>query len=352
MIGRMCTPFKGAELTVIGQKDGIMPNLPKSPIYNTPISYRENVLSLFTDKRPMFAVRSSDFSLVAIPSFNDHLSRGRDVDDVFGVHWTFVSEVGGSISHGGNPKFEDANDWRDSITIPDASSWDWKGDAEKFTPDTRFACKVAMANGFGFERLISLMDFMNAAIAVADEDQAEALDDLLKSLYDLGIECLKNIFEYFPYVDLIQFHDDWGSQKNPFFSEEVAREHFLPHMKRFCDYVHANGRFVELHSCGHVDERINIFIEAGIDTWQMQTMNDFVDLYNKYGDKMVIQIPVEEFKQFDFSDDEQAKAAARYYVDNFCEKGKPSICVIRDIAENLPFQNELYRYSREHYLAQ
>ena len=348
-INRKNRPFVPSELRVVGEKAGMMPTSPKTPVFNTPISLRENALSLFTDKKPMFAVTTSDFANINIPSFNNNLSRGRDKDDAFGIHWTYVPEVGGSISHEGNPKFTDANDWKDSITIPDVTAYDWKGDAENITPDLRFATKTTLANGFGFERLISLMDFMNAATALVDEDQFDALYELIGSLYDMGIECLKQMFEYFPYLDGISFHDDWGSQKNPFFSDEVARTLFLPHMKRFCDYIHSTGRFVEIHSCGHTEDRIEVFIDAGIDTWQMQTLNDADMLYKKYGDRIIVQISIDSLP-FDFTDEEQSRQAARYYVDNYCQPGKPALASVRNSATNMAFLEELYEYSRKHYL--
>ncbi|MBO4359750.1 MAG: hypothetical protein J5822_02615 [Eubacteriaceae bacterium] len=352
VVNKRKTPFQESELTVIGGKSGLFPTSPKTPIFNTPISIRENALSVFKDKKPMFAVTTNDFTNINIPQFNNHLARGRDADDVFGIHWTFVPEVGGSISHGGNPKFEDANDWKDAITMPNVDEWDWAGDVETVgIPDTRFALNTTFVNGFGFERLISLMDFMNAAIAVADEDQYDAMYDLVGQLYDVGIACCKKIFELYPFIDGITFHDDWGSQKAPFFSDEVARTIFLPHMKRFCDFIHANGRYTEIHSCGHTESRVDVFIEAGIDTWQMQILNDFDMLYKTVGDKMVIQIPVDELP-FDFTDDEQARAGARYYVDHYCLPGKPSIVSGRGACQSMAFMKELYEYSRKHYLAQ
>ncbi len=350
MIDNRKRPFEASELRVVDHKSGILPTSPKTPVYNTPISMRENSVSIFQGQDPMFAVLSSDFANVNIPAWNNHLGRGRDVEDSFGVFWQFVPEVGGSISHEGNPKFTDACDWKDSIKIPDVNEWDWETHAKEFVPDLRFPTITTFTNGFGFERLISLMDFMNAAMALIDEDQFDDLYELIGSLYDLGIACAKKIFENYPYLDGICFHDDWGSQKDPFFSEEVARSLFLPHMKRFVDYIHSTGRYVEIHSCGHTEARIGVFIDAGIDTWQMQILNDADMLYKKYGDKMVIQIPVDEFKQFDFNDPEQVRAAARYYVDNYCEPGKPSMVVTKLLATNPDFTDELYEYSRKHYL--
>ncbi len=351
IVSRKKTPFSEQELKVIDTKKGMRG---ESPVFNTPISYRENARSLFWDKKPCFAVTANDMSSINSQLYNEHLSRinqpGGNVDD-FGVKWTYVEQVGGTITLGGDPKFEDVNDWKKGIKIPDINAWDWEKDAAEHPADTRFLVNMTPVNGFGFERLISLMDFVNAAIAIVDEDQEDALHELLDALTKLGCGVVDKVCEYWPSVDGFTLHDDWGSQKAPFFSDAVARNIFLPHLKELCDHIHSKGRYVQLHSCGHTEDRIDVLVEAGIDTWQMQTLNDWTKLYKEWGDKMVIQIPVDEF-DFDYSDDEQARAGARYYVDNYCEPGKPSMVTSKVAFTNPAFLEELYAYSRKHYLEQ
>lgn len=348
-------PFTSKELITCGNLPPGRGTAPGNPAFSTPISYRDNALSLFWDKKPCWAVTSGDFLGIACNPYNEHMGRTKadrtDLIDCFGARWEFVPEVGGSIVHGGNPRFTDANDWKNVIEMPDVDSWDWEGGYKDIVGDPRYAMNVTTTNGFGFERLISFMDFVNAAMAVIDEDQADALKELVDALYDMGIAMCAKVFEFFPFIDGITFHDDWGTQKDPFFSDEAARTFFLPGMKKFCDFIHANGRYTEIHSCGHTESRVNIFVEAGIDTWQMQILNDYDKLYKEWGDKIVIQIPVDEFG-FDPKDDEQARQCARQYVDNYCQPGKPSIVSGRGMCMNQAFMEELYEYSRKHYLAQ
>ena len=348
-------PYSPIERNPIGTRPPGRGGAAGPPMYASPISYRENTLSLFWDKQPAFAVTSADFMGIGCTPYNTHMGRTNpdrsDLIDCFGVKWEFVPAVGGSISHGGNPRFEDANDWRDAIKMPDVDSWDWENGCKGEKPNPAFAMNITTTNGFGFERLISLMDFMNAAIAMADEDQYDALYDLVGELHDVAIKVFDKCFTYYPYIDGITLHDDWGSQKDPFFSEEAARQIFLPHMKRLCDFIHSKGRYVELHSCGHTEARVGVFIDAGIDTWQMQTLNDYKKLYEEVGDKICIQIPVDEFG-FDCTDEAQAIECARTYVDNFCKPGKPSMVVARNASASSVFNEELYEYSRKHYLNQ
>ena len=138
--------------------------------------------------------------------------------------------------------------------------------------------------------MISWMDFIPAAMALIDEDQQPAILELFEATTDLACRVVDKIVEYFPCVDGINIHDDWGSQKAPFFSEEIARKLFLPFMKRLNDHIHSKGRYASLHSCGRVESRIQVFIDAGYDEWQPQSMNDTTRLYEEYGDKIILSI--------------------------------------------------------------
>src|SRR5574344_440828 len=93
-------PFSQRELQVIGQKAALLPGRPSSNVFNTPISYRENALSLFWDKKPCFVVTGNDFSGLTCGFYQKNLGRaGRDGDkiDTFGVKWKFEPTAGGSI---------------------------------------------------------------------------------------------------------------------------------------------------------------------------------------------------------------------------------------------------------------
>jgi hypothetical protein len=82
--------------------------------------------------------------------------------------------------------------------------------------------------------------------------------------------------------DMLCLHDDWGSQRAPFFSLATAREMIVPHMKKVSDYCHAHGIFFDLHSCGKNELLVPAMIEAGVDVWSPQPMNDIGMLIKKY----------------------------------------------------------------------
>ena len=46
---------------------------------------------------------------------------------------------------------------------------------------------------------------------------------------------------------------------------EVAYELFVPYMKQLTDHIHSKGRVATLHSCGHNEERVQCYIDGGVE---------------------------------------------------------------------------------------
>lgn len=267
--------------------------------------------------------------------------------DVFGVKWEFVPSAGGSMVRGGNALLDDANNWREKIHIPDISAWNWEKEAEKVTLDPRFSHEFTFLNGFRFERLLSFMDFIPAAMALIDDEQTDALKELFQATTDLGCRLVDKICELYPMVDFFNIHDDWGAKKGPFFSQKVAYELFVPYMKQLTDHIHAWGRKATLHSCGHNEDRVEAYIDGGFDLWTPQPMNDIHSLYEKYGDRIVFCVWPDPFDPEKTSEEEQ-RAFARKFVDDFSQPGKPAVLGVNGLWAMTPaFSDELYRYSRK-----
>ena len=135
-------PFVKSELDVIGMTPGFGQR-PGSPIRNTPVTPRENIISLYYDKKPFW-----------MPYFSELL--------------------------------DDVNNWKEKIIIPDISDWGWEEEAKAVSLDPRFSHEMSLVNGFWFERLISFMDFMEAAVALIDEEQEDAIKELFAATTDLA----------------------------------------------------------------------------------------------------------------------------------------------------------------------
>jgi len=350
--------------------------------FSYPLSLHDNAVGAFTGK-PWWQMYQATpdaqmFSPAVIP---DNVARALVFDgagfyqaedhaivpDMFGIEWEYIAQVGGSMVRPGKPFLEEIEDWKEKIVFPDIESWDWESSSkanEAFLKPEKFN-QMWFQTGW-FERLISFMDFENAIMAIFDEDCQEHVTEFFTKLTDLYLEIFKKVVKYFPNVHAFFIHDDWGSQKAPFFSPAVAEEMIVPHMKRVTDYLHSEGKFCEIHSCGNNYKQVPNYIAAGWDAWAPQLMNDVEQIYDDFGDKILIatwptNIPddimalgstEERGAAFAALPEEQQRQIARDYANRFCKKGKPSFYNFYAQHFNTPaFKEELYIQSRKNYSA-
>jgi hypothetical protein len=273
------------------------------PKRNTPVTPTENFIR-FINNKPYWAPNSADFVTIIPKIIKDNVARGFVFDsvpfnskeeagglDLFGVEWEFIPQVGGSMVRPGNPlKVPDVTKWQQYISFPNLDELDWEGSAagcKKVADDDRVKI-VWVMNGL-FERLISFMEFENAALSLVDEDTQESVQSLFDALCNFYDDMFDRYKKYYN-ASVIYFHDDWGSQRAPFFSESTAREMLLPYLKRVCDSAHKRGMYIDFHSCGKVDSLVPVMIEAGVDIWSGQPMNDRIMVLTTYGDKIKLNL--------------------------------------------------------------
>lgn len=301
--------FDEKEMEIKGYVPDFGPSTgPGKPVFNFPVSEKEAVKALYERKSIWlpYGVENGLFCPSIIP---DNIARGFVIDvtspqytidtyggkDMFGVEWVYVPVAGGSMEKPGNPHplGEEVYDWKEKLTFPDIDSWDWDESARmnKEWLDNGKANFFWFLNGMGFERLISFMGFENAAMAMLDEDQEDDLKDLFQALTDLHCRMVDKCVEaYGDGIVGFTVHDDWGSQRSPFFSEECAEKFLVPGMKQLTDHIKSKGMLADLHSCGHIEDRIGSIIRGGWQSWTPMPMNDTKKLYEEYGDQILIGV--------------------------------------------------------------
>ena len=333
-------------------------------VYDYPMLARDAQLSLYHDKTAIWqimGIEAHDFNPRIVPDnvARAFVSEATPFDratqgggkDAFGVEWVYVPVTGGSMEDPNEePFFDDANDWKEYVHFPDIDSWDWEGSAAEnndtyLTPQT---CNVAWIFSGFFERLISFMGFEDASVAMIDEDQEDAVMEFMDAMADYYIDLTSHYAKYFKYVDGYFVHDDWGSSMDTFVAPERIAKLVVPAMRRVTDHIHSLGQYAELHSCGCNYKQVPNMIAAGWDAWVPQwNVNDVDKIYQDYGDKIIIGVPVQKFDPAVTSDEEQ-RAIARDYAKRYCNPNKPSRFSGIDCAFAMtpPFWEELYKCSR------
>ncbi len=351
--------FNASELEVVGKSSGPFGG-PEVPLYNFPVKLREAYRAVYM-KQPIWQITGIERNTFNPRLIPDVVARASVMDgrkaeqkggkDMFGIDWEFIPQVGGSMIRPGKPFLNSIDEWYDKVVWPDIDSWDWEGGAQAvgdYLKTDKYNIGVFYTGWY--ERLISFLDFENAAVALIDEEQQDAVKDFFDKLSDLYIRIFDKYVNYFPDVDMFIIHDDWGSQKETFFSPAVAEEMIVPYMRRVTDFLHSKGKFCELHSCGQAMKQVPNIIAAGWDSWNPQAMNDTQKIYELYGDKLIVAVMPDPFDPAKTTEEEQ-RTAAKAYAERFCRPDKPSM--FNFYASNLltpAFREELYKQSRINYM--
>ncbi|MDR0819580.1 MAG: methyltransferase [Oscillospiraceae bacterium] len=349
-------PYNQKELDEATITEGRLGRTVKS--YKYPCTPKEAYIALYKGE-PVWQVSGADeVRLFAPQIIPDNIARGMVIEgsdfppprdheintDIFGIEWEYIASAFGSMVRPGKPTLSDANDWKSVIKFPDIEKWDWESAAKisaEYLNTDKFT-QMWFQTGW-FERLISWMDFESAAFALVDEEQQDAVKEIMFALSDLYIKIFDKCLKYFK-IDGFCIHDDWGGQKSCFFSPETGEEIIVPAMKKVTDFLHSKGVFCDLHSCGQAIRQVPNMIKAGWDSWSGQPMNDTQKEYELYGDKIIIGVIPDELAED--ASESVVKAAAKNYVDKFCKIGKTSTLNPQAGGLGEVFRDEVYRLSR------
>lgn len=249
---------------------GLFGGVPYSDIehLNSPITPKENMIRFLRGEGYEWIPDTYSDVVDITPEINpDNIACGYEGGvDSFGVLWEALENGLPAMVRPGNPRLEDLEDWP-TLSIADPDTWDWKGCAEKYKVFDRERYFRGGLPTALFERLIDVLEFENAAIALLT--QPEDVEAFLTRVTDYNMKLMKHFAEDFQ-VDGFFMSDDWSAQLAPFFSPQTAHALLLPHLTRMVDYAHSMGKTFTLHSCGNGVSFIPLWIEAGVDAWQFQ----------------------------------------------------------------------------------
>ena len=247
------------------------------------------------------------------------VQRGKDW---FGVTWIWDEASAGFVQDPYEPLIcDDVTKWEEQVKFPDLDAVDWEaaaGVVAGYDPDrwTQLMLQCGI-----FERTHSLLGFENTFLAMYDEP--EALFDLMSAITDHRIEVMKRAVQYYK-PEVITNMDDYGSQNGPLMSNEMFREHILPHGKRLGAALKELGVIYQHHSCGTWDRLAPDMVEMGMRAMTAVAPTNQVDkLIKDYGDWMVFDGGMNVLGVLDYpgSTEEEVRAEARRAMDLFGPTG-------------------------------
>ena len=333
------------------------------PKFDRPVSAVENFKRAARRDKPYWV--PSPLTDIQSHSPTDHISEVVKIMgskenvrfvDWFGADWTYVVSAGGPMLTPGVQIMDDVTQWEQKVKFPDLEKWDFKTTAENYMKNTYDPEKaLCMDIGIGCtERLVSVMGgYTDSMMALAVEP--EACNDFFEAFTNFALAHFDKLYEHYPQVAMITYHDDWGNEKDTFFSPAMLEDLILPHTKRLFDYIKSKGVAVEFHNCGNINRFMPQIADLGPEYIQVQRrVIDFPAIKEKYGDKFGFCGGIEGLSlDSEVPSKEKLVEMVRHTVDVLGKGGGLYIGMwpIRDPELLWYASNELYSYSSEVYAA-
>ncbi|NTU89771.1 MAG: hypothetical protein HGA54_07710 [Actinobacteria bacterium] len=289
------------------------------------ITERENFIKMINREDPDFVPCQQTLLQMIIPSALGDRPAGHTTGyDWFGVHWSEDPDLPLRLAPtvGQKPILDDICDWEEVIKWPDLSIIDWEGCAKKNVPvkdPSKILCAMMVSGPF--ERLHDLLGFENALCAtMTDPEECGAF---FARVCDFKIEQIKYLKKYYD-VDMVHFQDDWGSQKDLFFSPDFWREHIKPNIQRVIDAAHEEGVYFDMHSCGKIDRIVDEIVGMGVDVLDpVQPVNDMQRWIDDYNRKVIFMgaLNAQEVIDNPASTDDAIRKEVEKKIDMFARDG-------------------------------
>ena len=342
-----------------------------APAFDTPISARENFRNAalrsdpkwvpvsYTDIQTLLINEMADEKpatgskpgvqlgprFTAMPQF-DYIFL-----DAFGNSWSWVKQAGGAMLTPGTKVLEDICDWEKVIKFPSFGDWNFRETAGQFMKNRYDPDKVMHINinqGLTEMLVAFLGGYEEGMTALAIEP--EACRDFFERFAAFMIEFYDYLAALYP-VDFVTYHDDWGTERDTFFSEKMMEELVYEPTKRIVDHIKGEGKIFELHTCGKIERFMPYMCDLGIDLLQIQRRaNDMPALKREYGGRIGFCTTIEGMITGVRYTDDEVVEMVRKTVDLYGKGGGLYPWLFESNPERVwLIASELYCYSKEYY---
>jgi len=267
------------------------------PVPDRPIQNKDNFRRAAKRKDPYWVPNSlTDISSEMIANLTgageaDWTRKDRyDWKDWFGVEWTFVPEAHGPMLKPGTQFLDDITNYKTGVKFPNLNEYNIEERCKEFlkTYDSEKVLHVNIGLGCT-ERLVSLLGgYTEAMTSLVVEP--ESVISFFNDFVDFTCSVIDTLTKYLP-LDMITYHDDWGTERDTFFGEKMMEEIVFNPTKRLFDYIHSKNVIIQLHSCGKIKRFVPYMIDLGVDFLQIQERaNDIPSYKEKWGKDIGFEI--------------------------------------------------------------
>lgn len=249
---------------------------------------RENMELIFQHQAPEYIPHLSNDTYVIADCVVERPIMTTE-KDAWGCNWiSCPTSLGITHPDTHDLKFEDLDNWKNDLKIPDLDAVDFApmiDEAKAFTDRNRKMVQYVSLNGI-FERTHILMGFENALCAFMEEP--EEYGEMLKEIADHKIRLIKKVYELIQ-PDILTYHDDMATQASQFLPTAFYVKYLFPQYKRIVEAAREIGyQYVVQHSCGRIEQLIPDWLACGFDGWDsVMPCNDLATVKKEFGDKIV-----------------------------------------------------------------
>jgi len=191
-------------------------------------------------------------------------------EDEWGCIWEKPPE-GSNVVNMGQPRGHPLKSWDlfDQMKWPDP---DAPGRFDNLAEQLSKAGDKYVVAGCGFT-LFERMHYMRgmAELMVDMYECPDRVHELADRILDIQIGFIRNYAKYGRgRIHAVAMTDDWGTQNTHFISIPMFRKFFKERYRRLFRAIHDGGMHAWMHSCGHVNEIIQEWIDVGLDIVNLQ----------------------------------------------------------------------------------
>ena len=185
---------------------------------------------------------------------------------------------------------KDIEHWEEYVHMPETEfpeeEWEWIVEEANKVDRNQQLVTAVMWPGI-FENCHHLMDMEPCMVALYEEP--EIMHDIIDVIVEYEIKMAKNIIDHI-HPDALYRHDDWGTQRSTFMSNDMFREFLLEPTKKVYKYWKDNGvDIIVHHSDSYGETLLPEMEEMGIDVWQgALSTNDLNKIAHEYKGRVTV----------------------------------------------------------------
>jgi len=221
------------------------------------INSKENLLRAIYFEDPEYVPRTNEEVVVSF-QFEGNF-RMEDWTDKWGVQWKTTRPDMVPFPKGNPlPNLEHL----DEYSFPDPDELQFAEEQRNLlrTVDRNDHLVYGSLTYFMYERAWALMGMENFMRGFFT--QPKQMKKLLHEIADFNIRVFERYLEVG--VDGVTFSEDLGHQRGLMISPEFFREFFVPEYERCFDLLVKEGKIIDFHSCGCVQDIVEYLIDVGV----------------------------------------------------------------------------------------